>query len=301
MGDKKQVEEWYEKINTQFEGDKKSHDYSDPKMDEWFAEMLDKKMSMEASEERYNKINRQFEEDRKNHDYSDPDMDRIFSEMLDNQMREDRKRKITKVASVVAGIVVLSTVALSGFTQVVYGESLLKIVKNSIEAGKFTITSISQNDDSKLEKFENEILSYENGSIEEIFGQIIKDDKTEIDELFCITDLPKQYQQWNAKYNKILKKLTISSQKENDYFYIYEKLDYENVTSGTILESKIVSTVYNKNLQININVIEQMENMRLQGYCIEVFYNNKYLLIEGNGTLEEFENIAKNISIQERG
>ena len=86
MGDKKQVEEWYAKIDQQFQEDKKNHDYSDAKMDKWFAEKLEKEMRMEESEEQYKEINRQFEEDRKNHDYSDATMDRIFGEMLyDNQ------------------------------------------------------------------------------------------------------------------------------------------------------------------------------------------------------------------------
>ena len=79
MGDKTRVEEWYAKIDQQFQEDKKSHAYGDAKMDKWFAEKLDKEMSMETSEEQYEKINRQFEEDRQKHEVVCPDCGKHLS------------------------------------------------------------------------------------------------------------------------------------------------------------------------------------------------------------------------------
>ncbi len=294
------VEEWYERLNKQFLEDSKTHDYRDPEMDKWFAEMLEKKMredNKESAEEWYERINKQFEEDSKTQDFSDPEMDKWFAEMLDKKMRKSRRCKIAKVASIAAGIVLVLSVVLNGFTQVAYGESLISIIKNSVKAGKFSITALGQNDDSQFEDFENEILTYEADSIEDIYEQITTDSKVEIDALFSVVDLPKQYQKWTAKYNKFFKTLTINSQLEENYLYIYEDLNYEDMVSGTILESKTVSTVFNENLQMNIDIIEQVENARNQGYYFEIFYNDKRLKVEGNGTIEEFEIIAENVSL----
>lgn len=257
--------------------------------------MEDKK----RAEEWYEKINKQFEEDCKTHDFSDPEMDKWFVEMLDKKMRKSRKCKIAKVASIAAGVVLLMSVVLNGFTQVVYGESLFNIIKNSVKAGRFSITAFSQNDDSQFEDFENEILSYEADSIEDVFEQIATDANTEIDELFFVSNLPTQYRTWDIKYNKKLHRLTIRSHRGEDYLYILEELNYENVVSGTILESNVVTTIFNENLEMEIDIVEQMSNIRKQGYYLEVFCNSKYMKIEGNGTLEEFELLAKTISMLE--
>lgn len=99
------------------------------------------------------------------------------------------------------------------------------------------------------------------------------------------------------KYNNVFKTLAINSQKDENYLYIYEELNYKNVVGGTLLETDIVSTVFNDNLQINIDIIKQMDNVRNNGYYLAVFCNNIRLKIEGDGTLEEFETIAKNISL----
>ena len=40
-----------------------------------------------------------------------------------------------------------------------------------------------------------------------------------------------------------------------------------------------------------------MEQTRNQGYYLEVFYNDKRLKIEGNGTLQDFEIMAGNIAL----
>ncbi len=233
------------------------------------------------------------EEDAKTHDFSDTEMDKWFYGMIE---KEKRKHKIVKASGIAAGIVLAVSVALNGFTQVAYGESIVDIIRNSIEVGQFTITAISKNNDKTFNEYDAPIIQYEADSIEELFEQIIADTQTE--KFFYVTGVPEQYKQWNAKYNKRFQKLTIYSQNSDDYLFISEELNYENIVSGTILESEIVSTVYNENLRMNVDVVEQMVGVRGSGYYIEIFYNNMRVKIEGNGTLEEFENTVKNISIR---
>lgn len=47
-----------------------------------------------------------------------------------------------------------------------------------------------------------------------------------------------------------------------------------------------------------INKQFEEDRIRGSGHYIEVFYDDMRLKIEGNGTLEEFETMAKKISIQ---
>lgn len=147
--EKKRAEEWYKKFNKQFEEDSKTHDFSNQKLDKWFIKMLDNGGAMKdrkRTEEWYAKINSQFESDRKNYDYSDSDMDKWFGELLDKRIRQKRRSKIAKITSIAAGVVLLTSVLLNGFTQITYGESLFDIIRNSIKAGRFSITALGQID-----------------------------------------------------------------------------------------------------------------------------------------------------------
>lgn len=295
------VEEWYERLNKQFLEDSKTHDYRDPEMDKWFAEMLEKKMRedhKESAEEWYERINKQFEEDSKTQDFSDPEMDKWFADMLDKKVRKSRSGKIAKVASIVAGIVLVLSVVLNGFAQVAYGESLIDIIRNSIKEGKFTISAIATNDKSnEFDKYEEDTIRYDANSIEEIYRQIKQDIEINVNEWFYVKLIPEYFQQWTAKYNIDIQKLSINSQWGEQYIYIYQELNYDDMVSGTILESEIVASVFNENLQIDIDIIRQMDNVRNRGYYIEVFYNDKCMRIEGDLTLDEFEIIAKNLSL----
>lgn len=301
--DKTKDEEWYEKINKEFEEERKTQDFSNSEMDKWFLEMLDKEIhtkDKDKIDQWYAEMNRQFEEDSKTQDFRDPEMDKWFYKMLDEEVKKSKKCKIAKVSGIVAGVVLTFGVALSGFTQLVYGESLIEIIRNSIEAGQFTISVINKNDDSQFEEFEDEKLHYEANSIDEIFQMIINDSKAEISQMFYVEGVPGQYKQWTAKYDKEFQTLTINSKQGNHYLYIYEEFNYDDVVSGTILESDVVETVFNKNLQMDISIVKQMDNIRHSGYYLEVFFNNIRLKVEGIGTIEEFEFIAKSISL-ERG
>lgn len=245
-------------------------------------------------DEWYKAMNEMYEEDAKTNDYSTPELDKWFYGMLENERKKTKRRRIAGMA---AGIALVLGIGTNVFTEVAYGESLFTIIRNSIEAGQFVVSGVSKIDESQFENYDEDTVRYEANSIEDIFEQITNNQKTEVDELFYVTGVPNHYKEWTAKYDTKFHRLTINSQHGDDYLYIYEKLNYENSTSGTILESESVSTIYNKNLQMNICITEQMDSVRLQGYSIEVFYNDKYLLIEGSGTLEEFENIAQNISL----
>ena len=252
----------------------------------------------EPTDEEIKEMLRQFKEDSEIRDFSDSDMDKIFQATMDYVVKKNRRKKILKVASVAASIMLLVGVALNGFTQVAYGESLIDIVKNSIEAGQFTLSAIGADDKSnQFEKFENDIVCYEDSSIEGLFEQITNDTQIGVSELFLVKDVPSEYVQWTAKYNKDFDRLTINSRQESSYIYILEELNYESIVSGTALESQVASNVFNENLQMNIAIMAQMDNVRLQGYYIEVFYDNKRLFIEGNWMLNEFEQIAKNITL----
>ncbi len=273
------------------------------KRDKFLLQKKKNKMSNKKriSDEEYESMMQQFEEDSQTRDFRDPFMDRIFQATLDNVMAENRKRRICRVASIAAGIVIISCAMLNCFTRVVYGESLMEIMKNSIKAGRFTITSISLGNQNYEFEYGDRIATwYEAETAEEIFEEIINDTEIEISELFCVAELPEKYEKWEAKYDKVLQRLMIHSRIDNDYFSICEELNYESAASSIILESQIVSSVFNENLQMNLDIIEQMDIIRCGGYCVEIFYEGKYLIIEGNGTLEEFEAIAKSIFIRER-
>lgn len=298
---KKRTEEWYEEINKQFEEDSKTQDFSNLEMDKWFAEMLDERMGREENEsveEWYERMNKMYEEDAKTHDFSNPKMDEWFYSMIAGKTKTNKRRRAVKVAGIAAGIVLALSVGTNIFTEVTYGESLFQIIRNSIEAGQFTITGFSKNDDSEFENYDKGTMRYEANSIEEIFEQIKTDDTIAVNELFYVTDVPEQYQKWTANYNTKFQMLTINSQQKDSHIYIYEELNYQNIVSGTILESDIISTVFNENLQMDINIVKQMQEIRCVGYYIDVFYNNKRLKIEGNATLKEFEAMAKNISMR---
>jgi len=250
----------------------------------------------ERIQQEYDEMMKQFERDSHFNDYSDPEMDKWFNDTLDQEFKKSRRRKILNVAGIAAAIILAVGLALNGFTQVTYGESLIDIVKYSIEAGQFTITRIGKNDDCQFEEYEAPVIEYKANSIEDAFAQLMENDDLEVNELFYVTDVPVRYGTWIVKYNKESQKLVIQSHITDNYLYIFEELDYQNAVSGTILESEIVSTVFNENLQLDINIIQQMDNIRNIGYYFEVFYRNKYLTVEGHGTLEEFETLAKSIS-----
>ncbi len=228
------------------------------------------------SDEEYEKLMQQFEEDSKTHDFSDPFMDRVFLATLNQVREEQRRRKICRASSLVAGIMIISCLLLNCFTRVAYGETLLEIVKNSIRNGRFTITSISLgNQSQEFEEYDDFVVWYEAETVEGIFEQIIEDEENGIEEFFYVTGLPEQYEKWEAKYNKELKKLMIQSKSKDNYLYIFEGLNYDSIVNCAILESDIVSTVFNKNLQMNLHIIKQMDDIRCEGYCIELFYEEK--------------------------
>ena len=247
-------------------------------------------------DEWYKAMNEMYEEDAKTNDYSTPELDKWFYGMLENERKKAKRRRIAGMA---AGIALVLGIGTNVFTEVAYGESLFTIIRNSIEAGQFTISSIGNTDDNnqEFEDYEDATICYEADSIEKLFEQIIDDKQITINEFFYMKNLPNEYTLWTAKYNAKFQTLTIYSKKGDNYFHIYEELNYQNIVSGTILESEIVATIFNENLQMEINIVRQMENIRVDGFFIEVFYNNKRLKIEGNATLKEFESIAKNICL----
>ena len=109
----------------------------------------DEKEKQMAREE-YEEMMKEFEKDSKLRSFCNPVMDRTFYAMLDDFEKNYKRRMICRVASITAGILIVSGTMLNCFTKVAYGETLFDIVRNSIEAGRFTITAINKNDDSKL-------------------------------------------------------------------------------------------------------------------------------------------------------
>ncbi len=249
----------------------------------------------QIAREEYEEMMKEFEKDSKLRSFRNPVIDRTFYAMLDDFEKNYKRRMICRVASIAAGIVIVSGTMLNCFTKVAYGETLIEIVRNSVEAGKFTITAISKNDDSKFEQFENLTLSYKAQTIDEIFEMLREDSDCKINELFYIANVSSKYQQWTARYNTRFQRLTINAEQEEEYLYILEELDYEEVVSGTVLETEIVSTIFNENLQTDIDIIKQMDGARNRGYYFDVFYNNKRIRVEGNGVLEDFELVAKSL------
>ena len=245
-------------------------------------------------EEHYDEIMEEFEKDNESADYKIPDeWDQRFRKTIEDTIKREERKKVYAIFKVVGVVTAAIFVLLVGNFAVeqVNGEGLLEIFQNSFALGDKQHTTYGTNNEIEFSEEENENIIYFSGdSLDDISEQIREEIKCP---MFYLGYIPDGFSVESASYVKGFRIINIKLVKGEEYIYIYQQKQVDDIASG-VFEEKIDgnTTIHNENLDEQIVIYDGYQD---NSWLIKFKKNNDVLSVDALLSKEECMKIAENI------
>lgn len=238
---------------------------------------------------------KEMEEDKESADLKLPDgweqdFARTMDETLDENERKRRRKIFKRIAGVAAAAVLV--LVLGNFTaESVSGEGLLEMFRNQFLIGDKQHQTFGTHNQVEFEEDNNpDILYFDGTTLEEVNNQIRNKLKSP---MFYFDYFPDGFIVEEASYDNIYRIINIKLIRNDEYIYIFQQKQIDDVGSGIIEDSKeegfIISNI---KLGKEIHIFESVQD---NTYMFDVKEKNDVLSVDGLIPKEECVKIAENI------
>ena len=245
-------------------------------------------------EENFDALMSEMEQDKESECFEIPDeWDQRFRKAIDETIERERKEKVhgfVKVVGVVTAVIFVLLIGNFAVEQV-NGEGLLEIFQNNFILGDKEYTTYGTNNEIELIEEENEnIIYYSGDDLEDISEQIREEIKCP---MFHLSYLPDGFSVESASYVKGFRIINIKLVKGEEYIYIFQQKQVDDIASG-VFEEKMDenTTIHNKILEEHIVIYDGYQD---NSWLIKFKKNNDILSIDALLSKEECIKIAENI------
>ena len=245
-------------------------------------------------EENFDALMSEMEQDKESECFEIPDeWDQRFRKAIDETIERERKEKVhgfVKVVGVVTAVIFVLLIGNFAVEQV-NGEGLLEIFQNNFILGDKEYTTYGTNNEMELIEEENEnIIYYSGDDLEDISEQIREEIKCP---MFHLSYLPDGFSVESASYVKGFRIINIKLVKGEEYIYIFQQKQVDDIASG-VFEEKMDenTTIHNKILEEHIVIYDGYQD---NSWLIKFKKNNDILSIDALLSKEECIKIAENI------
>ena len=244
-------------------------------------------------EEHYDEIMEEFEKDNESADYKIPDeWDQRFRKTIEDTIKREERKKVYAIFKVVGVVTAAIFVLLVGNFAVeqVNGEGLLEIFQNNFILGDKEHTTYGTNNEIELIEEENEnIIYYSGDDLEDISEQIREEVKCPS---FYLGYIPEGFVVEEATYEMEYRMINIKLSKGEEYIYVYQQKQIEDIALGIVEENNESISIYNENIDKDIVISEGYQDY---GWTINSENNKDLLTINSSISKEECIKIAENI------
>ena len=244
-------------------------------------------------EEHYDEIMEEFEKDNESADYKIPDeWDQRFRKTIEDTIKREERKKVYAIFKVVGVVTAAIFVLLVGNFSVeqVNGEGLLEIFQNNFILGDKEHTTYGTNNEIELIEEENEnIIYYSGDDLEDISEQIREEVKCP---MFYLGYIPEGFVVEEATYEMEYRMINIKLSKGEEYIYVYQQKQIEDIALGIVEENNESISIYNENIDKDIVISEGYQDY---GWTINSENNKDLLTINSSISKEECIKIAENI------
>ena len=244
-------------------------------------------------EEHYDEIMEEFEKDNESADYKIPDeWDQRFRKTIEDTIKREERKKVYTIFKVVGVVTAAIFVLLVGNFAVeqVNGEGLLEIFQNNFILGDKEHTTYGTNNEIELIEEENEnIIYYSGDDLEDISEQIREEVKCP---MFYLGYIPEGFVVEEATYEMEYRMINIKLSKGEEYIYVYQQKQIEDIALGIVEENNESISIYNENIDKDIVISEGYQDY---GWTINSENNKDLLTINSSISKEECIKIAENI------
>ena len=244
-------------------------------------------------EEHYDEIMEEFENDNESADYKIPDeWDQRFRKTIEDTIKREERKKVYAIFKVVGVVTAAIFVLLVGNFAVeqVNGEGLLEIFQNNFILGDKEHTTYGTNNEIELIEEENEnIIYYSGDDLEDISEQIREEVKCP---MFYLGYIPEGFVVEEATYEMEYRMINIKLSKGEEYIYVYQQKQIEDIALGIVEENNESISIYNENIDKDIVISEGYQDY---GWTINSENNKDLLTINSSISKEECIKIAENI------
>ena len=244
-------------------------------------------------EEHYDEIMEEFEKDNESADYKIPDeWDQRFRKTIEDTIKREERKKVYTIFKVVGVVAAAIFVLLVGNFAVeqVNGEGLLEIFQNNFILGDKEHTTYGTNNEIELIEEENEnIIYYSGDDLEDISEQIREEVKCP---MFYLGYIPEGFVVEEATYEMEYRMINIKLSKGEEYIYVYQQKQIEDIALGIVEENNESISIYNENIDKDIVISEGYQDY---GWTINSENNKDLLTINSSISKEECIKIAENI------
>ena len=245
-------------------------------------------------EENFDALMSEMEQDKESECFEIPDeWDQRFRKAIDETIERERKEKVhgfVKVVGVVTAVIFVLLIGNFAVEQV-NGEGLLEIFQNNFILGDKEYTTYGTNNEIELIEEENEnIIYYSGDDLEDISEQIREEIKCP---MFHLSYLPDGFSVESASYVKGFRIINIKLVKGEEYIYIFQQKQVDDIASG-VFEEKMDenTTIHNKILDEHIVIYDGYQD---NSWLIKFKKNNDILSVDALLSKEECIKIAENI------
>ena len=245
-------------------------------------------------EENFDALMSEMDQDKESECFEIPDeWDQRFRKAIDETIERERKEKVhgfVKVVGVVTAVIFVLLIGNFAVEQV-NGEGLLEIFQNNFILGDKEYTTYGTNNEIELIEEENEnIIYYSGDDLEDISEQIREEIKCP---MFHLSYLPDGFSVESASYVKGFRIINIKLVKGEEYIYIFQQKQVDDIASG-VFEEKMDenTTIHNKILEEHIVIYDGYQD---NSWLIKFKKNNDILSIDALLSKEECIKIAENI------
>lgn len=245
-------------------------------------------------EEHYDEIMEEFEKDNESADYKIPDeWDQRFRKTIEDTIKREERKKVYSIFKVVGVVTAAIFVLLVGNFAVeqVNGEGLLEIFQNRFIAGDKEYTIFGTNNEIEFDEEENEnILFFPGDTLDDVDEQIQKELKCP---LFHLSYLPDGFTIEEASYVSLYRIINIKLVREEEYIYIFQQKQVDDISSGIFEEEiKENTTINNEILGEQIVLYNGIQD---NSWLFKVKKNNDVLSVDALIPKEECFKIVENI------
>ena len=244
-------------------------------------------------EENFDALMSEMEQDKESECFEIPDeWDQRFRKAIDETIERERKEKVhgfVKVVGVVTAVIFVLLIGNFAVEQV-NGEGLLEIFQNNFILGDKEHTTYGTNNEIELIEEENEnIIYYSGDDLEDISEQIREEVKCP---MFYLGYIPEGFVVEEATYEMEYRMINIKLSKGEEYIYVYQQKQIEDIALGIVEENNESISIYNENIDKDIVISEGYQDY---GWTINSENNKDLLTINSSISKEECIKIAENI------
>lgn len=248
-------------------------------------------------EENFDALMSEMEQDKESECFEIPDewdqeFRKVIKETIDKNKREREKRKksFLKIVGIVTAAMVVLLVG--NFTvEQVNGEGLLEIFQNSFILGDKQHTMYGTNNEIEFDTDnDSNYIFFSGTTLEEVSDQIRKELKCPI---FYLGYIPEGFVVEEATYEKEYRMINIKLSKGEEYIYIFQQKQVDDISFGVVTERNVSMSVYNKNLDNDIKIYDAYQD---DNWSVELENNNDLLTLFISTSKEDCMKIAEHIN-----